>query len=159
MDGVPCAFHIDLPHLCPWIARTIAGPVPGRNIVADGADTAQVTAAIISAWGEIDSALRPIIGERGVAALYERSLYLARARHPWLAAVPENIESRMDLPALAAVLARQTRASAAAGGEAHLQAVRELLRGLVGSSLAERLLAPPRSDALNGPAVQDPPND
>jgi len=127
--------------------------------VANSVDTAQVTAAIISAWGEIDSALRPIIGERGVAALYERSLYLARAHHPWLAAIPENIESRMDLAALAAVLAKQNRASAAAGGEAHLQALRELLRGLVGPSLADRLLASTRSNAFNGPAVQAPPND
>jgi hypothetical protein len=128
-------------------------------IVADGANTAQVTAAIISAWREIEIALSPIIGQRGVAALYERSLYLARVEHPWLAAVPEGVEARMDLPALETVLAKQTGASAAAGGQAQLQALHKLLRGLVGDSLAERLLASTPVNALTGSAAKDPSND
>jgi hypothetical protein len=139
--------------------RSAATPSPG-NIVIDGDDIAQVTAAIVAAWGEIDTALSPIIGQRGVAALYERSLYLARVQHPWLVAVPEGLEARMDLPALQAVLAKQTSASAAAGGEAHLKALHQLLRGLVGDSLAARLLASTPLNALIGPAAKkDPSND
>jgi hypothetical protein len=160
LERIPCAFPIAHPIVAHGQRRQSSAklslPPPPPNIGADGADTAQVSAAIISAWGKIEAALTPIIGKRGVAALYERSLYLARVHHPWLAAVPENIEARMDLPALAVVLARQNRSSAAAGGQAHLQALHELLCGLVGSSLAERLLASTPVNAFNGPAAQDP---
>ena len=92
-----------------------------QRLAATGADTAKVTAAIVSAWSEVEAALVPVIGPRGMAALFERSLHNCRKGHPWLAAVPENLEAQMDLPALAAVLSRQDSANAAAGGGAHLK--------------------------------------
>lgn len=126
-----------------------------EQLATQGADIGQVTAAIISAWSEIETALVPIVGQRGVAALYERSLYLTRVHHPWLTAVPENVDARMDLPALEAVLAMQGSGAAAAGGGALLQALYELLGSLIGSSLAEQLLRTTWSTKLGGLAAQD----
>ncbi|TXH34301.1 MAG: hypothetical protein E6Q92_13075 [Burkholderiaceae bacterium] len=47
----------------------------------------RVADAAVTAWRELDAALSPIIGQRGVAALYQRSLYLTRIDYPWLAGV------------------------------------------------------------------------
>ncbi|HWI77762.1 MAG TPA: hypothetical protein VNS31_01090 [Ramlibacter sp.] len=130
-----------------------------QHLAADGLDAAKVAAAVASSWREIETALTPVIGRRGVGALFERSLYLARTRYPWLAAVPENIEARKDLAALTAVLQQQESAVAAAGGGAHLEALHELLGSLIGQSLAERLLRSTWSNPLTGSAAQDLPHD
>ena len=126
-----------------------------HHLAANGADAAKVADAIVSSWREIEAALAPVIGHRGVSALFERSLYLARGRHPWLAAVPENLEARMDLAALTAVLQKQGSSVAAAGGGAHLEALHELLGSLIGQSLAERLLRSTWSNPPTGAAAQD----
>ena len=130
-----------------------------QQLAADGADGAKVAAAITSLWREIESALAPVIGKRGVAALFERSLYLTRTHYPWLAGVPENSEARMDLAALTVVLQKQGSAAAASGGGAQLRALHELLGSLIGQSLAERLLHSAWSNPLTGSASQDPPHD
>jgi hypothetical protein len=130
-----------------------------QRLAAGGADAAKVTAAIVSVWREIEVALAPVIGQRGVAALFERSLYLTRSRHPWLAAVAEHNEARMDLAALTGVLQKQGSTAAASGGGAHLEALYELLGSLIGPSLAERLLRPTWSNPLTGAAAQDVPHD
>ena len=131
-------------------------PCALESLARQGGNTAQIVAAIVSAWTQIEAALTPIIGQHGVAALYERSLYLTRVNHPWLAAVPENTEARMDLTALSSVLAKQKSAAAAAGGGAHLQAVYELLSSLIGASLTGRLLRSTWSGSFTGRAAQDP---
>lgn len=127
-----------------------------ERLASEGETTAQIAAAVVSAWAQVEAALTPIIGERGVTALYERSLHLTRVNHPWLAAVPESTATRMDLTALNSVLAKQKSAAAAAGGGAHLQAVYELLCSLIGASLTERLLRSTWSSSFTGRAAQDP---
>jgi len=106
-----------------------------------GADVADVSAMIIAAWTNVHAVLVPVIGQRGFAALYERTLHLSREHHPWLTAVPEGLEPNMDLPALKAVLLQQSSAAAAAGGGAHLQALYELLGTLIGPALTHRMLS------------------
>jgi hypothetical protein len=105
-----------------------------------GADPAQIADAIISIWHEIDGALHPIVGQRGVASLYKRSLHLTSPAYPWLAGLQDDIQAAMDLAALRSVLVQQSSADAAAGGGDLLQTFHELLASLVGDSLTERLL-------------------
>jgi hypothetical protein len=112
-----------------------------EHFATRGADVADVTAEIVGVWTNMRAALVPVIGQRGIAALYERTLHLTRASHPWLAAVPEGVEPNMDLSALKAVLLQQSSAAAAAGGGAHLQAFHELLGSLIGLGLTERMLS------------------
>jgi hypothetical protein len=40
----------------------------------DSTDTLQIASALVSIWEEIDGALRPVIGQRGVDGLFRRSL-------------------------------------------------------------------------------------
>jgi len=105
-----------------------------------GADAVQIADAIVSTWQEISAALCPIIGQRGVTALYKRSLHLTSRTHPWLSRMPESASPTLDFTALKSTLAKQSSADADAGGDALLQIFQELLSVLIGSSLTERLL-------------------
>ncbi len=106
---------------------------------ARASDIAGATHAICT---EIDIALSPIIGQRGVAALYKRSLYVLGASHPGLAVLHEGVQATMDLDALRAAIASQGDAEARAGAVALLHSFHDLMNSLVGSSLTERLLHP-----------------
>jgi len=138
----------------PESRRTV---VPLGNRITNDADAVQIAGATVAAWQEIDDALRPILGQRGVWALYKRSLYLAASFHPWLAGLHEGAPAAMDLAALKAVLVRQDSADARAGGAALLQTLHELLAGLLGPSLAGRLLHPVWPHESGGAPAQDAP--
>ena len=64
-----------------------------------------------------------------------------------------------DLVALRPLLARQSRAQAAAGGVALLQTLDDLLASLIGASLTEQLLGSvgmAHANITNGAHAQDP---
>lgn len=135
---------------------------PGSEIVAalarrveHGADAAQIADAIASIWQEIDAALAPIIGQRGVAALYRRSLHLSSADHSWMAGLHEGTATAIDITALKSALAQQDSAQAAAGGGVLLHRFHDLLTTLVGTSLTGRLLRTVWANALSRTPSQD----
>lgn len=121
-------------------ARRESAPLDGR--IPRGASADQVADLIVVNWLEIDQALHPIIGHRGVAALYHRSMTLASVDHPWMAIGHAGLLAVVDTVALRAALVQQTSASATAGGNALFQTFRGLLASLVGPALAERMLLP-----------------
>ena len=61
------------------------------QLVAKGADAGQIADVAIAIWLDSVAVLSPIIGERGFAALYKRSLFLARRDYPWMATVHEGV--------------------------------------------------------------------
>ncbi len=122
---------------------------------SDGASPRQVAEMVASAFRSIDEALTPIIGQRGVAALYKRSMHLASQTHPWLPRSREGVHPAVDVAALTTELALQTAAAAAAAGGQLLQTFCELLISLIGSSLTERLLRTVWATFLSGPSVQE----
>jgi len=139
---------VDSDHNSPLVA-TLA------KRVGNGADSAAIADAIVATWREIDIALTPIIGQRGIATLYKRTLYLASAAHPWLAGTHEGVQSGMDLGSLKAAFLQQSSATASAGAGALLDTFHELLASLVGPSLTERLLRSVWANSLSGPTAQD----
>ena len=122
--------------------------------VGDGANAAEVSRAVVGTWTAINAELGPVIGPRGVAALYHYSLQRVTPAHPWLAGALTEERTQMDLAALKRVLAAQSQAEAARAGRAGLQTFHELLAALVGAALAERLLRPVWTDSPGMPAVQ-----
>lgn len=114
-------------------------------------------AAIWVTFVAVDAALSPIIGQRGVGALYQRSVHLATPAHPWLAELHDSTRDTLDLASLRPVLARQSAADAAAGSQALLQTVHHLLTSLIGPSLTERLLRSVWTDSSSARAAQDTP--
>jgi hypothetical protein len=129
---------------------------PLGDRLSAGTDVGQVADTILTVWQEIDRALGPIVGDRGVAAMYNRSLKLTAVAHPWLASASPDMLAAVDLPALKAALLQQTAAQAAAGGSALFETFRELLASLVGAALTERLLRSVWTPSSGASPAQDP---
>ena len=139
----------------------VEGQTPQRiaailaNRVPNGAGADAVARCVVSLCTDIGAALAPIVGSRGVAVLYKRSLFLTSREHPALSGMHENVQSTMDLSPLAAALASLSEAEANAVGAALLQSFYELLGSLVGLSLTERLLGALWDHPLNDqPALE-----
>jgi len=115
-------------------------PPPLGARLGKGATAAQVADAVGAIWLEIDHALHPIIGRRGVAALYGRSMKLTAAAYPWMAPGYQSTLFAVDPAALKSALARQTAAEAAAGGSALFQSFHDVISSLIGAALTDRLL-------------------
>jgi len=132
----------------PW-PPPLAGRVP-----AD-ANAEQLAHAIVAVWRDIDLALNPIIGHRGVAALYNRSLRLAAAAHPWLTNGHADALAAIDVTALRADLLQQPAAEAAAAGTALFHSFEQLLGSLVGPALTAQLLQSVWTHPAGRPPEQD----
>jgi hypothetical protein len=132
-------------------------PEPDDALQPDGAW--QLAEATMQTWRVVDATLRPVLGQQGVAALVARAIYLARERHPWLEGLQEGLTSIQRPGVLHALLARQSRAEAAAGCITLYQAFHELLASLIGYSLTRRLLgavsSAPSPTLLSGPPAQE----
>lgn len=125
------------------------------RLAAEGANAGQIANTAVSTWRGVDAALSPIIGQRGVAALYKRSLHLTRRDHPWLAAVYDAASQADEFAALQEALVQQTSSNAAIASDTLLQTFCDLLTILIGESLAERLLRPVWETSTSGDAAQD----
>ncbi len=131
----------------------ITAPLAHR--VRADAQPSQIANAIEAIWLELDAALAPIIGGRGVLALYKRSLYLTASAHPWLEGTHEGLQPTMDLARLKSVFALQSGADALAGGCDLFRTFHDLLDSMVGPSLTERLLRSVWALTTHGPNAED----
>ena len=118
-------------------------------------DSHQIAADAVSTWRDIDAALVPIIGQRGVMGLYKRSLNLTRADYAWLAPVEEASVEPGDFATLQQALSRQASPIAAAASTAMLQTFHRLLTNLIGLSLATQLLQSVRGCPPGSQTAQD----
>ncbi len=123
------------------------------QLAADGADVPQIAGSAVAVWQELDATLSPIIGRRGVAALFKRSLLLTVPAHTSLVAAHWQVETAGDFESLGASLKQQSVANAIATNGALLQQFVDLLVSLIGESLTQRLLQsildnPPRHGAV-----------
>ena len=137
------------------------GSRPDRQRLAEvllrhgDADATAATGAVISVLDDIVAALVPILGPRGVGALYRRCLHLAAATHPWLPVAGDPALASMALAPLREALAAHTPSEAAAAGADLLIGFHDLLASLVGASLAARLLHGVWAALPGDPASQD----
>lgn len=130
------------------------------QLAANGVDPEQIADIALSTWRGVDAALSPIVGQRGVAALYKRSLYLTKAEYPCLAPVYEGELEPGEFATLQLALSQQTSSNAADANGALLQTFHELLVKLIGAALTDQLLrtvVDPLSfdNSSSGDAVQD----
>lgn len=122
---------------------------------SEAMDSAQTADLAVATWSKIDDALWPIIGHAGMAALFKRSLYLARSHQPALTAMVEAELAPGDFALLREILAQQADAPAVQANL--LKIFLDLLTSLIGAELTERLLRSVWDNTPNsGEAVQDP---
>jgi hypothetical protein len=121
-----------------------------------GASSSQIAGSVAAACRGIETALAPMIGRRGVAALLGRSLYLTARKHRWIEGMTEGNQSDIDIEGFESSIARQTSANAAAAGQLFLSTFNNLLMNLIGPPLSRRFLRPVWTNSLSGMAAQDP---
>jgi hypothetical protein len=123
---------------------------------AQGADHQQIVSIAVKTWRDVYCALSPIIGARGVCALYQRSLHMSLARFPWLASVYATALDAGEFNALRKAFSEQTSTNAATAQNSLLEIFWDLLSNLIGESLTERLLTNvwnPPSSATTAPEI------
>lgn len=118
-----------------------------------------VADVVVSLWRSIEFALGPIIGRRGVAALYRRCVYIARKEFQWLPGAADDDPAGIDFSTLHNALEQQDNSAAIAAGSALIDTLHELLASLLGSSLTERLLRNVWANSSIGAPTPDPGHD
>jgi len=126
-------------------------------IVARGGNSTDIAHAAREVWQHIDASLSPIIGPRGVAALYRRSVHLLRRDHPSLDALHPEAVAADHFAELQRASDLQTRDGALDMNAAMLETFRDLLTKLIGASLSERLLQPAWDRLASNVAAEGPP--
>ncbi len=125
------------------------------GIAADGNSAQGVANEVESTLQGIEQVLAPIVGSLGVAALYKRSVHLARSTYDWLPDSPGGTDKAIDAGPLTAALVQRSPAEAAAAAARLLGEFRTLLVTFIGPSLTERLLRSVWINFLSGPSAQD----
>lgn len=130
-------------------------PITLASRLGKDADSADIAEAIDAIWVEIDARMFSILGQRGVAALYQRSLFVTHRAYPWLAGTFDGVHATINLPLLRATLLQQTPTNALAASRVFLQTFEALLTSLVGPSLTDRLLCSVCKNSFSGTSAQD----
>ena len=104
-------------------------------------ETERLADEAVATWRDVWNALAPIIGAAGVAALFQRSVFLRMPEYPWLANVSDPPPAG-EFNSLRRELSLQRQDEAAAANAALLQSLAQVLGNLIGASLTTRLLQP-----------------
>lgn len=118
------------------IRRTLVrrvGSVPDAVAVAD---------ALLSTWHDMNTRVAPVIGTRGVNALFSYTVHLLGKRFPWLPASTDHADLAAQPAGLRAQLAGRDAGDAFEASFALLASFTEQLATLIGESLTDRLLGP-----------------
>jgi len=124
-------------------------------MAATGTDAGQIAVHATALWQGISEALAPVIGQAGIAALYQRSVFLTRGEYPCLQGAAALAAAPDEFSPLFTVLAAHSSEDAANAAAALVLTFRELLTHLIGDSLTERLLSSVWTSPSSGEAAQD----
>ena len=111
----------------------------GRG-AAEQPNALDIAASTVALWRRIADQLTPVIGARGVEALFSRALHLATPAFPWLEEPPRP--GAAPIETLRAQLEGHEAAVSAEAGCSVLVTFIELLGTLIGPPLSQRLLEP-----------------
>lgn len=112
------------------------------HLITVDKDAAQFADTAVLVWRELDAVLTPLLGRRGVAALFYRSLSKTRAQHPVLERLDGQGAVLLDFTAFESLLEQQCLSNAIAIHNTLLRSFYGLLRSLIGAPLTQQLLQP-----------------
>jgi hypothetical protein len=119
-----------------------------EKLAAEGVASHRIAELAQAMWLDVDAAMAPIIGTRGVNALFKRSVSLLRADYSWLQAAYDRATDRGTYAVLGRALSEQSAAGAASANRALLEAFCRLIANLIGAPLTMRLLQPALDSAV-----------
>jgi hypothetical protein len=129
------------------------------RLAVNEANADLVAAVAAEKMHAIHLALAPIIGDRGVSALYRRSLFLISRDASWADALHGEDSAGDDYAALQSAIAQQPAGDALRITEALFTTLYTVLVSLIGAALTERLLHPMFDTSSNGQAAQETPHE
>ena len=112
------------------------------NRAASAADAGELAEATLCIWRKTAARLAPLLGVRGVDALFGRALHLTTSSFPWLAVAGDHGDSAALLATLKARFAHREMDVAIEASYTLLTNFADLLVILIGDYLTERLLGP-----------------
>lgn len=104
------------------------------------ADSGAIAEATLSTWHQVAVRLVPVIGVRGVDALFKRSVHVTSKSYPWFALDGSGENVAALLCTLRNLIAKANPEEAVEVCHAFLVNFTELLTTLIGESLTARLL-------------------
>ena len=134
-------------------SRRIAAPLAQR--VRKDATADEIAAVMLKICEEINKALVPVVGTRGVAALHARSFQLTASRCAWMNGQRDSAAAGSSVEIFAALMAAREAGEAIASGDAYLQIFFDLFVSLTGPSLTERLLGSVWFPSSSGKTAQE----
>ena len=117
------------------IQRTLA------HHAGDAPDASAFAESTICTWQKAAAQLIPVIGRGGVDVLFNRSLHLTCTAFPWLTILGDKRDNSALLASIKERLAAREMDDAVKASCTLLITFIELLKTLIGESLAERLLS------------------
>ena len=102
--------------------------------------TSAVADAVLDIWKQMAARLEPVVGARGVDVLFGRALQLTSKEFPWLKTSADSGNSAASLSSIRDCLEARDKDVAAEVGLALIAGFTELLAGLIGEPLTDRLL-------------------
>lgn len=112
-----------------------------ERLASEDASSARIAEDAATTWRKVHATLAPILGTRGVSALFGRTLHLTRAAHPFLADLHEGAPQPGEYGGLRAALSKQSSEAALAAHGVLLHTFFDLLTSLIGGVLVERFFA------------------
>lgn len=110
--------------------------------LGSGTEAKGVTEITCSTWHRVADQLTPVIGARGVDVLFKRSLHLTSTDFPWLVSSGDGGDLAALMNVIKTRFAVRDPATVAAASYALLVTFTELLAGMIGGALTDRLLDP-----------------
>lgn len=129
------------------------------RLAAEGAGADRIAAVVAEKMHALHLALAPIIGDRGVSALYRRSLFLISQDASWADSLHGEDSAGNDYATLQSAIAQQPAGDALRIAEALFTTLHAVLVSLIGAALTERLLHPMFDPTASGHAVQETPHE
>lgn len=114
-----------------------------RTLVHSAGDTSNaksIAQATLSTWHQVSIRLVPVLGARGVDALFRRALHVTSKTYPWLGIDGHDEDLAILLSGLRTRVATRERIDALEACHALLLNFTDLLASLIGDSLTSRLL-------------------
>ena len=114
-----------------------------RTLLLQSVNAHQASAiadAVLEIWQQMAARLEPVVGARGVDVLFGRALQLTTKEFPWLKTSADSGNSAASLTSIRNCLEARDKDVAAEVGLALIAGFTELLAGLIGEPLTDRLL-------------------
>lgn len=109
-----------------------------KSLMAQRTD--KVADAAVDLWAQVATQIISIVGEGGFNSLYARSVFLTKAKFPWLPAISSPSKTEHRFAELKTILAGQSPKQAGEANSLLLITLTDILSSIIGEDLTMSIL-------------------